>query len=650
MTKSRKVSRLVSALGAALAVGALAWLLFGVGERHDGMRRLMEAEGARVDAINNGDAALTLDEVIALPAAAWETWKTPGYMSTPHGKVIWVRARLPNRGTEPMQGVLSDTSYFSDRVDAWITNETGGWRHEVSGDAIPGREKPLWGRVAAFPVMVPVGGERLIYLRVSDAYVAHVQPMWWPRAGDFFEAQIRNVLAECVCYGALAALLFYNLVLWARLRFADTGYYVLAAGASAACNVISNNVPALVGWKMGSPWHETLMAVMFAGSSVFMLQFARAFLGTKELLPRLDRVLRGWWVMLVIITLALPAMLWMETPIGVTVSGLVTMTTDGLYMGAAVVAWYQGAKHARFFVAAFALLIVAVVPAMVSLLRGDVASGVAMGLLAGRTAEMLLLSFAVADRFAQTQQQLVEETEQRRAMEEAYADELKTEVRERTRELQQANVDKDRMLTVIGHDLRSPLTGLMRTADANSGELAHEVSRTGRALLLLIEDLVLWARLRAGMRLLAPHPASDLAGPAVALHRALAEHGGIELALDLPEDLHVKADLVLAQTLVRNLLANALKFAETRVRLRAVAEGDGNVRFTVGNDGPPLPPEVAARFAEGKNEPITATGGLGLRLCREICGAMETRLEAGMAADGGTEFSFVLKASTADGR
>ena len=111
----------------------------------------------------------------------------------------------------------------------------------------------------------------------------------------------------------------------------------------------------------------------------------------------------------------------------------------------------------------------------------------------------------------------------------------------------------------------------------------------------------------------------------------------------MPAGLRVETDLVLAQTLVRNLLANALKFAETRVALRAERVAGGGVRVSVGNDGPPLPADVAARFAAGVDEPITATGGLGLRLCREICRALGLRLEATAAAGGGTEFSFTLR-------
>ncbi len=196
---------------------------------------------------------------------------------------------------------------------------------------------------------------------------------------------------------------------------------------------------------------------------------------------------------------------------------------------------------------------------------------------------------------------------------------------------------------VIGHDLRSPLTGLMKSADSAPGEFARDTAQTGRALLLMIEDLVLWARLRAGSRVVSTHHARALFTPAVALHRALAERSGTMLALEVPEELRVETDLVLAQTLGRNLLANALKFAQTRVVLRAEDDGAGGVRFTVQNDGAPLPAAVIARLDAGEDGPMTATGGLGLRLCREICTALETSLSASAPAEGGAAFSFTLR-------
>ncbi|MCW1886042.1 ATP-binding protein [Luteolibacter flavescens] len=121
-----------------------------------------------------------------------------------------------------------------------------------------------------------------------------------------------------------------------------------------------------------------------------------------------------------------------------------------------------------------------------------------------------------------------------------------------------------------------------------------------------------------------------------------AEHGGVELRLEVGSELLMETDLVLAQILVRNLLANALKSANCIVTIRTVAEGD-RLRFIDGNDGPALAPAIAARLSSGQDESITATGGMGLKLCREICDALGTPLQARSPEDGGAEFDFTLK-------
>jgi signal transduction histidine kinase len=374
------------------------------------------------------------------------------------------------------------------------------------------------------------------------------------------------------------------------------------------------------------------------------------FLNTASSVPLGHRALRWAQCGLAALLLAAALVPWMSPRpelLWITATVLLTAATHFVALGAAVAAWRNGEPQARFFVAAFGLLVLGGIPTLIAWLTDDNLPGMERGFLAGSTLEMVLLSFAVADRFAQAQRQLIEETKQRRMIESTYLDELEVEVRERTRELRLANADKDRMLAVIGHDLRGPLAGLMQAADRTTGPFALETARTGRALLLMIEDLVLWARLRAGTRVLGTHPASGVLLPAVALHRSLAEYGGIELVVQVTDELRVRTDLVLVQTLVRNLLANALKFARRTVILRAEADAEHNVRFSVGNDGAPLSPDVAARFASGTDEAMTATGGLGLRLCREICLALGMRLEARTPAEGGTEFSFTVKSAAA---
>jgi signal transduction histidine kinase len=643
---SLTASRYVLVGSLMLAIGLLGWLVFGAGELRQGVQGWVNVPGARVELLSVVPAPASFEDVANLPEDAWRPWTQKGYASANSSEALWMRATVVNASESAWEGVWTDTSYFSDRVELWWRIDDGGWRQLTAGGTVAGADKPLWDRKAAFALTVPAKAELSLYWCVTDAYRAHVQPMWWKHVSDYIEAQAHSLVIECLCYGALVSLVLYNFVLWLRLRFADTGYYVLTAAASAALNLIANGVPSLLGWRMTSPAHETAVAAAFAIGSIFMVQFARVFLGTRTLLPRVDVWLTRWRWILVAVSGGVGVMPWMSTPGWIAVAAVGSVCTDAVCLVVSLLAWRRGANHARFFVLAFGVLGVSAMPLLASVIAGGVVPGTAFGLLAGRTMEMLLLSFAVADRFAHTQQRLVEETEQRRLLQQTYSEELAIEVSERTRELQIANSNKDRMLSVIGHDLRSPLIGLMRLADRSEGSLAEHVSQSGRTMLLMIEDLVLWARLRGSVLEKTVISAEAMVQPAVTLHQALAEQEGIVLVVVAPAELRVFSELVLTQTLVRNLLANALKFAKAWVELRADAEVGGAVRISVRNDGAPLEPEVAARFAAGADEPLTATGGLGLRLCREICSVLDTQLVAGVSADGRTEFSFMLPRAT----
>ncbi len=633
----------------ALAGGVLGWLLLGFAREGDGGRTLPDAAGSTVEWQLDPTGTRTREDVTNEAAGAWHPWETPRGIAWRSSEVGWGRVTLRNPGTRDLQGVLTDHDFFLDHVDAWW-RDGADWVHARSGETVPAAEKPIPGREVAFPVTVPAGGETVVYLRAADRLTRMLQLTWWPDRGAFQAMQTRRLLAEGIYLGGLLALLGYNVLLWLRLRLADIGYYVLYLGAVAIFIVLARALPGSFGWSLGSPGLEMALVIAMAASVIFLTQFARVFL---ELTPpqapwshRITRAIQAGAWLVAAGALTTP---WLHSQTWLASAVCLGGATHAILLGLAIAAWRRGGRAARFFIAAFGCLFAGSFPMMAVWLWGATFKETTMqGLMIGSGLEMLLLSLATADRFAQAQRRIIEETEQRHAIEEAYADELELEVRERTRELQEASADKDRMLAVIGHDLRGPLTGLMKSADQPAEDFARETGRTSRALLLMIEDLVLWTRMRVGTRQLAAHPARTLLQPAVALHRALADSSGTALVVEVPEHLHVGTDLVLAQTLVRNLLANALKFARTRVVLRAESVAAG-VRFSVRNDGEPLPAAVAQRFAAGVDEPMTATGGLGLRLCREICRALGTQLEAGTAADGGTEFAFVLRVPTTQG-
>lgn len=650
-------------LAGVIACVVLGWigLMFRLAGSDSGRQRL--TSGVSILRLPGAEAAkLTPAAVAALPEEAWQPWATPGFLPEQKPALAWVRVTLANPEALATTGVLADRHWYADWLDAYMREDEapGGWRHERSGEWTPAREKAFWGREVAVPVTLPAHGTRTVYLHYEDRLALWLDLAWWPDERAFHAAVLRGVVAECLYFGTLLALLLYNAVLWARVRFPSTGAYLLYLGSFIFYTSFPRNVPALLGLAMGSPVLEILSTVMMALSGLCLAEFSRRFLELPERLPRADRIVRGAKLTMAVLAAGAAGAGVLGWNGGLAYIALACAGLHVVIFGVAFAAWRAGAGQARFFVLAFGFLLAGMLPFIAVWLPAMPLETLGRTVMTGAALEMLVLSLGIADRFAGLQQekiaaqaQAMAEAERREQMQEAYADDLEHEVAERTRELAAANADKDQMIAVLGHDLRSPLTALTLAAEqatkqpAARESLPAEAVQTGRQLLFLIEDVVLWARLQAGTGKATPHAAVAVVTRALELHRAMATQRGVTLELEATPGLRVLANLVPVQALVRNLVSNAVKYAHERVQVRAV-EMNGMVRISVSDDGPGLPPRIAALLHSAETaQPWDLDSGLGLRLCAKIVQSMGTQLEAGTPPGGGTEMTFTLPRAAA---
>lgn len=239
---------------------------------------------------------------------------------------------------------------------------------------------------------------------------------------------------------------------------------------------------------------------------------------------------------------------------------------------------------------------------------------------------------------------------------------LEANVRERTAELRLANETKDKMLSIIAHDLRSSV-GLVRSVTrelaAARGELDPELvaAANGSAEFAygMLEDLLLWASTQSGR--IAPEPiafelraetAATLAGLG-----ALAARKSIDVCSEIPDGMLAVADVDMVKTILRNLVTNAIKFSHAggEVRIRARRES-GRVHLDVEDRGVGIAHERQGRlFDLGERSPSTAgTGGergtgLGLILCRDLARRNGGDVVVASAPGEGSTFTLTLPAS-----
>jgi signal transduction histidine kinase len=212
------------------------------------------------------------------------------------------------------------------------------------------------------------------------------------------------------------------------------------------------------------------------------------------------------------------------------------------------------------------------------------------------------------------------------------------------------------LLAIVSHDLKNPLNAIGIHAqllarkvrdDAALMKLVAQVERSVDRMGLLVRDLLDASALEAGELTL--HLDTVEAGPLLveaAEHmRGTAEKRSQTLRLDVATGLHARGDRDRLLQVLLNLIENALKFAPdgSTVNL-AVAPATGQLRFSVSDSGPGIPPEELPRIFDAfwSGSQTSSGSGLGLSISKRIIEAHGGRLWAESALGKGSTFLFEL--------
>jgi signal transduction histidine kinase len=231
---------------------------------------------------------------------------------------------------------------------------------------------------------------------------------------------------------------------------------------------------------------------------------------------------------------------------------------------------------------------------------------------------------------------------------------------EEARELEQlrgADAERRRFVSVVAHELRTPLSSLTGYLDLletdGSGEFLDRSRDLVAGMATLVADLLELSRLEAGQLHLSPAAFSGTETAQAALRDVtpLAMERGIVLEAELPHRLRtVHADRRRVQQVLVNLLGNAIKFSPPGSRVRISLRFDGRVAlYTVRDEGPGVAPDERALIFEPFHrasgaERVVGTG-LGLPIARDLARRMGGDLDVVSAAGSGSTFVVSLPAS-----
>lgn len=248
-----------------------------------------------------------------------------------------------------------------------------------------------------------------------------------------------------------------------------------------------------------------------------------------------------------------------------------------------------------------------------------------------------------------------------------HRDHLEELVKERTNELsianqqlQELNVSKDKFFSIISHDLRSPFITILTLTQflseqpdiSTNTEVNTKVAflkTSAERLYGLLENLLTWARIQRGAMPYEPEVFDmfEIAEENIAIFESKAEHKNITLSSSIQENTLVYADFAMTNTIMRNLISNALKFteAEGKITLSVVLQEE-YIEAAVSDTGCGIDTDGLAMLFQLDTQ-FTTVGtageqgtGLGLILCKELVEQNGGRIWVESEVGTGTTFRF----------
>lgn len=384
-----------------LLMGCVLAVASGAGAAADGELTIGEAQRYPLSRsftfLEDPSGELTLDEVLE-PAVQARFGAVPqrgdGVNFGFTRSAIWLRLVL-HAPPETQPDWLLELAYPPlDSIELYAPDGPGLDR-QAGGDLRPFSARAVPHRNHVLRVTLRSGGSTTLYLRLrSQGAVVAAATLWRPIALWQHDQAVYGVLGSY--FGLLVGLLLYNLLLYLSVR--DSGYLIYAGFAAAlgAGQAALSGMGAQFLWPQWTWLNSVLPAAAFSAAAILGVQFARHFLSSAARLPRTDRFLRlqvaGWTAALVAaVTLPYTATAWL-----VTVMAMLSVGT-GVVVG--VVSIRRQFAGARLFFTAWAVLLAGVLTLALHN-AGVLPSNLftANALLIGSAFEMVLLSFALADR------------------------------------------------------------------------------------------------------------------------------------------------------------------------------------------------------------------------------------------------------------
>jgi len=237
------------------------------------------------------------------------------------------------------------------------------------------------------------------------------------------------------------------------------------------------------------------------------------------------------------------------------------------------------------------------------------------------------------------------------------------DIKFKSEQLEKLNSEKDKFFSIIAHDLKSPFNAFLGLTEIMAEEIntltlgdikniADRMKTSARKLFSLLENLLQWAKMQQGIYDFNPvfNNLSAVVEHNIDLYAESCKNKNLTIIENIDKSIEVESDLSMLNSIIRNLISNAVKFTKKGGKIEIYTEkiNDNVLKISVKDSGIGMGKDLINKlFKISEQSSRTGTDGeastgLGLILCKEFIEKHGSKLLIDSEEDKGSVFSFTL--------
>ncbi len=226
--------------------------------------------------------------------------------------------------------------------------------------------------------------------------------------------------------------------------------------------------------------------------------------------------------------------------------------------------------------------------------------------------------------------------------------------------LKELNAAKDKLFSIIAHDLRSPFNGILGFSEllikstkdfevSESEKYLGIINSSAKNTLILLDNLLNWAKTQTGQIIYKPEKINlaSIVKEVLEISSSIAKIKNITLNYIQPDAIEVYTDLNMLKIVLRNLISNAIKFTNLNGTIEvSTIQNQNNIEITVSDNGIGMDEETLNKLFK-INTTLKTAGtasekGSGLILCKEFVEKQNGKISVESKLGIGSDFRFTL--------